>query len=513
MKKQILALLFILLATGTSYGAKIETADPVLTGDWDFGSATLEVPNSTSLPATCVVGQVYMDTNATTGQRIYACESTNTWALQGDGGGAGSSNSFETVDVPAGTDPVADSATDTLNITETSFLVITGTAGTDTIHITQVTTDLGADGLIAADAVALGTDTTGNYAGSSSEGGAATTATALAANGSNCSAGSAPLGVDASGAVESCTDYEEEVTEGSLADSTIVSADIKDGEIVNADLSASAAIAYSKLAALTSANILVGSAGNVATSVAMSGDVFIDNTGATAVQANAVALGTDTTGNYAGSSSEGGAATTATALAANGSNCSSGNYPLGVDASGAVESCTADVDTNAVAEMCFTAGATLPLDAADSIPPLTSTAGTNVDIITASFDDSTDECRQVHIKVPSDVQSGSTVTFRNVWNSLTATTGDVIWDTRYQSTGAEGESWDASLTTKAATADTAQGTVKLRTVTTVTETLANLGWAANDDVYIQVCRDANAAGDTLVGDAQLEMYCVEIPRA
>lgn len=35
----------------------------------------------------------------------------------------------------------------------------------------------------------------------------------------------------------------------------------------------------------------------------------------------------------------------ATALAANGGNCSAGQYPLGVDASGAVESCTADDDT------------------------------------------------------------------------------------------------------------------------------------------------------------------------
>jgi hypothetical protein len=51
--------------------------------------------------------------------------------------------------------------------------------------------------------------------------------------------------------------------------------------IVNADISASAAIAFSKLAALTSANILVGSAGNVATSVAMSGDIGISNAGAT----------------------------------------------------------------------------------------------------------------------------------------------------------------------------------------------------------------------------------------
>lgn len=36
-----------------------------------------------------------------------------------------------------------------------------------------------------------------------------------------------------------------------------------------------------------------------------------------------------------------GVASTATALAANGSNCSAGSYPLGVDASGAVETCTA----------------------------------------------------------------------------------------------------------------------------------------------------------------------------
>jgi microcystin-dependent protein len=60
---------------------------------------------------------------------------------------------------------------------------------------------------------------------------------------------------------------------------------------VNADVNASAAIAFSKLAALTSANILVGSAGNVATSIAMSGDVTIGNTGITAIGNNKVVLG------------------------------------------------------------------------------------------------------------------------------------------------------------------------------------------------------------------------------
>jgi hypothetical protein len=53
--------------------------------------------------------------------------------------------------------------------------------------------------------------------------------------------------------------------------------------IVNADINASAAIAFSKLASLNSGNILVGSSGNVATSVVMSGDVTISNTGVAAI--------------------------------------------------------------------------------------------------------------------------------------------------------------------------------------------------------------------------------------
>lgn len=62
------------------------------------------------------------------------------------------------------------------------------------------------------------------------------------------------------------------------------------GVIVNADINAAAAIDFSKLAALTSGNILVGNAGNVAASVAMSGDVAISNAGVTTIQAGAIDL-------------------------------------------------------------------------------------------------------------------------------------------------------------------------------------------------------------------------------
>lgn len=60
------------------------------------------------------------------------------------------------------------------------------------------------------------------------------------------------------------------------------------GAVLNAQVGAAAAIAYSKLAALPSGDILVGSAGNVPTAVAMSGDVLISNTGVTTLQSQKV---------------------------------------------------------------------------------------------------------------------------------------------------------------------------------------------------------------------------------
>lgn len=63
---------------------------------------------------------------------------------------------------------------------------------------------------------------------------------------------------------------------------------IADGAINNAKVNAAAAIAFSKLAALPSAQILVGSAGNVATAVALSGDATISNAGALTIANAAV---------------------------------------------------------------------------------------------------------------------------------------------------------------------------------------------------------------------------------
>ena len=119
----------------------------------------------------------------------------------------------------------------------------------------------------------------------------ASAATVLAGNGANCSAGFFPLGVDASGASETCT-----------ALPTTIS----------------------------------GTANQITASAA-TGAIVLSIT-------NSPTLPGTTTGTFSGNLTGNvtGTASLATALAANGTNCSAGNYPLGIDASGNAEGCTAD---------------------------------------------------------------------------------------------------------------------------------------------------------------------------
>jgi len=72
---------------------------------------------------------------------------------------------------------------------------------------------------------------------------------------------------------------------GDVTLSTAGVIDIAAGAIVNADINASAAIAYSKLAAMTGGTVLVGNSSNVATPTTLTGDVSITNAGVTSVVA------------------------------------------------------------------------------------------------------------------------------------------------------------------------------------------------------------------------------------
>jgi hypothetical protein len=76
-----------------------------------ISSIIFNVPHSTTLPATCNVGDAYMDTDATTGERWYLCESTNTWVKQGGSGGSSSFTASRNLPVSGVKFPTSNPAT------------------------------------------------------------------------------------------------------------------------------------------------------------------------------------------------------------------------------------------------------------------------------------------------------------------------------------------------------------------------------------------------------------------
>lgn len=86
------------------------------------------VPNGTSLPATCTVGDAFMDTDATSGSRWYLCEATNSWVVQG-----GSASSLAFSGITAGTNTAA------LVIGNSGSLGYTGTGYIDANRFAGVT--------------------------------------------------------------------------------------------------------------------------------------------------------------------------------------------------------------------------------------------------------------------------------------------------------------------------------------------------------------------------------------
>jgi hypothetical protein len=67
-----------------------ETMNFTGTGEFNFGNGGLEIENGTARPS-CTTGQIFLDTDAPSGQQLYACEGS-VFVKQGDGSGTGMSN-------------------------------------------------------------------------------------------------------------------------------------------------------------------------------------------------------------------------------------------------------------------------------------------------------------------------------------------------------------------------------------------------------------------------------------
>ena len=55
----------------------------------DFNGQQLLLTRGTAVPGTCLLGQVFFDTDAPAGQNLYGCTATNTWTLLGGTGSGG----------------------------------------------------------------------------------------------------------------------------------------------------------------------------------------------------------------------------------------------------------------------------------------------------------------------------------------------------------------------------------------------------------------------------------------
>lgn len=405
------------------------------------------------------------------------------------------------------------------------------------------------------------------FAASLSEGGAATTATALVANGTNCSAGEWAAGVDASGAAEGCT-ADDAGTDDQIASEVpftpaggIAATDVQaaleevDAEhTVDTDDQDATEVAYTPTTGTDWTDPDPADAGGALDDLA--GRLTIEEAAAplahaashgvaggdavtiTEAQVSDLAHTVDTgpqpdcSGTTTYQDGDGGCddISTVYAAAAHASThsdggadevaaedlataCSDGEI---LEASSGGWVCAAD-DTGAASmparEFIWPAAALMPFDyGADGFAPISLYTGATVPVLTRAYDDDTDECAGFSFQVPGDIDTSGTVTFAAYWYAATAAADDVVWDVRHLPVDG-GESWDQALTTVTAAASTADGDQDEVTETTWTETVSNLGWAADDFAHGAVCRDGDNGADDLAGDALLLTLKVEVPRA
>lgn len=132
--------------------------------------------------------------------------------------------------------------------------------------------------------------------------------------------------------------------------------------------------------------------------------------------------------------------------------------------------------------------------------------GTNFPVSGLYYDAGADE--SAYFKLRALRYGSGNLTLDLDWYADTASSGDVIWGAQIAAITTNTDSQDVEtdgLATASTVTDTHLGTTGQR-LHRCTITISNLdSLAADDDVWLRIYRDADAAGDTMTGDAILTL--------
>lgn len=138
--------------------------------------------------------------------------------------------------------------------------------------------------------------------------------------------------------------------------------------------------------------------------------------------------------------------------------------------------------------------------------------GTTVKTKVRSFSDTTEQYANGKFIVPSDIDTSGTVTFQAYVMAKVAVANKNVALTFGHYAAADGETFDGAYTDEDSGDVAIDGTQDNLTLAEWTETVSNLGWAANDNVFFRVSRPA-ASADNLADDMYLFTFRIKIPRA
>lgn len=137
---------------------------------------------------------------------------------------------------------------------------------------------------------------------------------------------------------------------------------------------------------------------------------------------------------------------------------------------------------------------------------------TNVKGSVWKFDSTTQEYLNGKFEVPPDIDTSGTVYFRAIGVSATAASANVAFEFDHAAVDNDEDLDAASYTTEASGDKATINNQNDLEIHEWSETVSNLGWAAEDEVMFRISRKA-AGTSNLSGDWYLYDFTIEIPLA